>query len=158
MGPGINAGPAIISGNTAKSNGGSDAIGCTADCSVLGNVVQNNLSVGIFCDGECTIANNTSTRNGDEGIFSTGKITNNTVSDNQGDGIHMFGPTSSAVTNSVGGNTLFGIKADSALSSFGNNQISLNNGETDATPKTKPQTSGGVQISPNICDGNTTCP
>ena len=162
--------------NSVASNNGNQGI-LTVLATVSGNTVTENAAAGIFCDphGASTIQGNVASKNGAQGIFcelssilnnvcqlntldgirGSGQITNNTVSQNLARGIFADNPAS-IVGNVITENALFGILT-STIYSFGNNQISFNNGETDMVKMT-PQTSGGVEISPNICDGNTTCP
>lgn len=155
---GISASAAVVSGSTATNNSGSGIncpIGPPNNCTILNNVASQNGDAGISFVG--TVSNNTTTGNTAEGIRGIGQISNNTVIGNGSDGITAFDGPSSVISNSIGQNGSFGIAA-SPLSSFGNNQIFENNGESSGTHKTTPQTQGGVQISPNICDGNTVCP
>jgi len=156
---GISANLGTISNDTALFNGSSNSaygIRC-ADASVLGNEVENN-GVGITCNSAgATIANNTSNHNRDQGIGATGQIFNNTVSFNGGAGIVVQDGPSSVISNSVGNNAGYGIDMGTNTS-YGNNQIYENSGEepggiaAGALGATS-QTSGGVVISPNVCDG-----
>jgi parallel beta-helix repeat protein len=125
----------------------------------LNNYVEDNTGSGISTGFAGTIANNTSTYN-NIGIEGGGQVTNNSVSFNTNDGIDVEDSGSSVIGNTLDQNGGFGIDAFGEASvSFGNNQIYLNNGENSTQmQKTTAQTRGGVQLSTNICDGNSTCP
>ena len=126
--------------------------------------VENMLVSGNGDDGlqgqcrSCRIIGNRITSNGDRGIhvaFASSQgalVQGNTVSDNNFVGIDSC-ERCTHLDNNVYSNGGFGLRnLGVGGSAFGNNTFYDNNGGGDQVE------AGGVEISPNVCSGNTTCP
>jgi parallel beta-helix repeat protein len=124
---------------------------------VANNVVSGNGATGIFTGGTAgavsTVVHNTVLENGGDGIAAnqSSTISDNTASDNIGDGIQVVG-ASLVSGNTVTGNGGFGLRFFFPTTNAGyvGNLIAGNTGGT--------VTSGGFELGPNGCDGDTTCP
>jgi hypothetical protein len=134
---GISSGTgSLISDNAVSVNGGPGiqlATGVVRDNSVRGSVF-----FGIYVSSNATVVNNTVSQTQSSG-------------GNPGIGISV-GDTSTVAGNTLTSNQGLGLSL-SPFSGFHGNVISGNNGIGNT-----PQTSGGIQIGPNLCGTDTTCP
>lgn len=161
----------VITGNIAQGNG---QIGIWAGigATVIDNTARVNGSNGFSVGSGSTVTRNSSTKNGATGISTglactishnavwanvTGGITTNSgstvpyssVRENGGTGINA--PVASWVSdNAVGFNGGVGLFLGTGTnaSGYGNNVIRGNAATV----------SGGQQVGPNLCEGNSTCP
>lgn len=127
----------LIARNRFVSNGG-PGISITTGV-VSENVVRASMIAGISASSGATIVNNTVTQtqplNALPGVgisvgISSGVVMGNTVAGNQGLGLSL-----------------------SPTTGFYGNTVTSNNGAGNP-----PQTSGGIQLGPNVCGNDTTCP
>ena len=118
-------------------NGGNGIHGACGRCRVLRSIVSGNGGLGI--DLAYTV---------DGGSM----IRENQISDNNQYGIRVVGHHL-VLDNLAVGNGDVGLVVWAGLATFGNNAFFGNNGGTGNA-----QTQGGVEISTNLCDTNTTCP
>jgi hypothetical protein len=128
--------------------------GISAGSGATGSVIQGSTAFGNGASGifatRTTVRGNTAVHNRGEGIFTNAGSTviENTINNNNENGIRLS--SSLAIDNHIRDNGLFGIEAVGS-SGYGGNLIEGNVGTV----------SGGaaaVEIAPNICDGDTTCP
>lgn len=157
---------------------GRDGIGLGQDSRVEGVLVSDNGDDGITLGGAGIVYRCIVKNNGGRGVKTAilkdsvvssnfgagveisgnnGVISGNQILFNNGDGItNRANPSNGGsliVLNAVYANGGFGLDLsnESSVSAFGNNNFNSNNAGGA-------QTQGGIEISTNICEGNTTCP
>ena len=138
--------------NNIAMNNGDFGIAVERASTLIGNIAYGNGSDGINSYYGCTVRNNTSYDNGGNGI-NTGPnstVISNSVITNAGDGIKAL--NSLVLNNQAQANTGWGLNIPGS-GGYGNNVIIANNGGFGHL-----QVNGGIQVSTNICDDNTTCP
>ncbi len=98
------------------------------------------------------VEGNTSSNNSGDGIQGSKSVfSNNIANNNTQDGIDCSECT--VTGNGAIGNTQFGLRAGSATA-YGGNRFGGNNGG-DGNPQVS---SGGIELSPNVCGGDPICP
>jgi hypothetical protein len=126
----------------------SHGIWLPSDTRIIGNIVKLNGGFGIIGGG--LIQGNVVSANGEGGIAgSDAQVSDNVVENNFGVGISQ---AVLVVRNVVRGNSGLGLSLV-PNAAFGSNFLSDNNGAGNP-----PQTSGGIQIAPNVCGTDTICP
>ena len=118
---------------------------------VSSNTVYGNTNDGIHAESSSTVSGNTAQLNDGHGINASAgsTIAGNTVYGNEMNGI-VVGDSSTVSGNTVHANTNFGLSFTGSESGYGGNVISLN--------RSGAVNGSAVQLGPNACDGNTTCP
>jgi len=121
------------------------------NASVVNVTADDNAGPGIVVGAGSVVKDCRARSNLGAGIQAvSGTITGNAVEGNQS-GIVVSG-SASVVSNTIVGNGLEGLQAP-AGTGYGSNVINDNNGGN-----ANPQVSGGIEIGPNVCGGDTTCP
>jgi hypothetical protein len=134
---GINAGTgSLISDNVVSLNGG-PGIQLVSGV-VRNNSVRGSVFFGIYVSSNATVVNNTVIQTQSSGA-------------NPGVAISA-GDTCTVIGNTVTGNQGLGLSL-SPFTGFHGNVISGNNGFGNP-----PQTSGGIELGPNLCGTDTVCP
>ena len=134
----------VIEGSVARGNEQS-GITCAGDCVVENNVAEENGASGLQLTSmvPSTVRGNTSMGNGADGINAVGggRIVDNTVTDNLGDGIEVDGPAT--VEGNVSSGNFDGMVLTSN-SGYLSNTLDGNAGSTVIS---------GVELGPNLCNG-----
>jgi hypothetical protein len=138
----------ILTDNTAEEN--KTGLVVIATGTVIGNSARNNTHAGIGVGGGSTVINNTATSNGAAGISVGAQCTviGNTSIGNGADGIRTGGRGSTVIGNTAANNGGHGLKLLSP-DGYATNVINDNAAGT---------VSGGIEMGPNVCDGNSACP
>ena len=140
----------IVTRNIASGNG-DDGISTRRNCVITDNSATYNGGYGINSGGHATVIGNIASGNGTDGIIGSVSVyTHNTTTSNTRYGIHSNIGT--MIGNIATGNGSFGLHLTTVGGYEGNLMAGNNGGNAN------PQVSGGLELGPNVCGTNTTCP
>jgi hypothetical protein len=140
-----------VRGNTAVENA-NRGIHAGNYSLVHDNVAEGNLGAGIVGLSFANVFNNIVSNNGSTGIMgnNNGIVRSNTVRQSQGSapGVNA-GITFVILDNTIKANSGWGISSTFGRTAYGGNNL-LDNALGTVT--------GGTELRPNLCGGNTSCP
>jgi hypothetical protein len=149
----------VIGNGSAADPSAGLGISCGEGCSISDSTAESN-DIGFLTGGSATILDSIALRNSRVGVYAGqgSVVARSTISGNGSEGIRA-GDGSTIIHNSISLNQGHGIAAISGHYGYGNNTLTRNNKSPVPILSYGPQTDeGGVEIGPNLCRTDNSCP